>query len=113
MQLFNVLSEEATGLRFIELGWGASCDSPEQLRGARGLGHNVLFVRALAKMRQLEKLRITGHYAKQWPSYLRKEMGVQVHAVYDLCNECAGSAGRNSALIERMRADYTGFEPSC
>jgi hypothetical protein len=37
-------------------------------------------VRALARIKQLEELRIKGFYEKNWPLYLRKEMSAQLHA---------------------------------
>lgn len=83
LRLLNTLSGKATGLRFLEIAWGAECTFPWQLvRGAeeRGLGDNILFVRALARIQRLEKLKTGGFYAKHWPSYLRQEMAVQLHA---------------------------------
>jgi len=64
LQLFYVLSKEATGLRSIELGWGANCDYLWHLeRGAkeRGLGDNLDFVRALGMIQGLEKLIFEGY----------------------------------------------------
>ncbi|KAL4937778.1 hypothetical protein BDV06DRAFT_202233 [Aspergillus oleicola] len=81
--LLNALSEKATGLRTIKLGWDAEYEFPWKLEiGAneRGLGDNVHFARSLAQIKYLEKLEITGFYAQHWPSFFQKEMGVQVHA---------------------------------
>jgi hypothetical protein len=83
--MLNILANEATGLRSILLGWGADCEFPEELeleRGAerRGLGDNLDFVRALGNIRGLEELVIQGYYAKHWPAYLEKTMGLQVRA---------------------------------
>ncbi|KAJ5552380.1 hypothetical protein N7494_001758 [Penicillium frequentans] len=83
LTLLNALSKEATGLKHIELGWGADSEFPWMLkRGAkeRGLGDNVFFIRALAKIQGLENIHIKGHYAKPWPSYLMAKTGAQVHA---------------------------------
>jgi len=68
LQLLYILAEEASGLRCIELGWGADSEFSWQLRrGARerGLGDNLEFVRALGKIQTLEKLVISGFYAKK------------------------------------------------
>lgn len=84
LQILHFLAEEATGLRFIELGWGASCEFPWQLeRGARerGLGDNLEFVRALGKIQGLKRLVITGYFAKNWPAYLERRMSVPVRSV--------------------------------
>jgi len=84
LQLLYILAEEASGLRCIKIGWGAYSEFPEQLRqGARerGLGDNLDFVRALGKIRGLEKLVISGYYAKNWPAYLEERMGVRVRAM--------------------------------
>ncbi|RAL05364.1 uncharacterized protein BO80DRAFT_135796 [Aspergillus ibericus CBS 121593] len=53
--LLTYLSQKATGLRWLEVGWGANCEDPWNLKpGAeeRGLGDNVLFVQALARIKQ-------------------------------------------------------------
>jgi hypothetical protein len=84
LQLLYILAEEASGLRYIRIGWGAECEFPWRLgRGARerGLGDNPDFVRALGKIQGLEKLVIEGYYAKNWPAYLEERMGVQVRAI--------------------------------
>ncbi|KAF4637558.1 hypothetical protein G7Y89_g540 [Cudoniella acicularis] len=84
LQLFYVLSKEATRLRSIKLGWGANCDYLWHLeRGAmeRGLGDNLDFVRALGMIQGLEKLIIKGYYAKNWPIYLEERMGTPVRAI--------------------------------
>jgi hypothetical protein len=60
------------------------CEFSWQLRrGARerGLGDNLDFVHALGKIRGLEKLVISGYYAKNWAAYLEERMGVQVRAI--------------------------------
>jgi hypothetical protein len=83
LTLLNALSKEAAGLKHIELGWGADCQFPWMLeRGAkeRGLGDNLPFIRALAKIQGLEKIHIKGHYAKHWPSYLMAKTSAQVQA---------------------------------
>jgi hypothetical protein len=83
LTLLNDLSKEAAGLEYIELGWGAKCEVPWMLeRGAkeRGLGDNLLFVRALAKIQGLEKIHMKGYYAKNWPSYLKTETSAHVLA---------------------------------
>ncbi|KIN06928.1 hypothetical protein OIDMADRAFT_46844 [Oidiodendron maius Zn] len=90
LQLLYILAEEASGLRCIELGWGADCEFPWQLgRGARerGLGDSLDFVRALGNIRGLKKLVIKGYYAKRWPAYLEERMGVRVRAICGHCRE--------------------------
>jgi hypothetical protein len=88
LQLLYILAEEASGLRCIELAWGAECEFFWQLRrGTRetGLGDNLDFVRALRETRGLEKLVISGYYAKNWPAYLEERVGVRVRAI---CGHC-------------------------
>lgn len=82
LRLLNTLTQKATGLKFIELAWCAERNFGWQIGsgGQRGLGDNVLFVRALARIPQLENLNISGFYAKHWTSYLGRETGAQVHA---------------------------------
>ena len=89
IQLLYILAEKASGLRCIELAWGANCDYPWQLqRGERerGLGDNLDFVRALGKIQGLEKLVISGYYAKNWPAYLER-IGMRVRAICGHCLE--------------------------
>ena len=70
LQILHILAKEASGLRYIELGWGANCEFPWHLeRGAteRGLGDNLDFERPLGKIQEVEKRVIEGYYAKNWP----------------------------------------------
>ncbi|KAJ5994133.1 hypothetical protein N7451_009857 [Penicillium sp. IBT 35674x] len=83
LTLLNTLSKDATGIRYIELAWGANCESPLiHERGAkeRGLGDNVLFIRALAKIQGLERIHLKGYFAMHWPSYLMASTGARVQA---------------------------------
>ncbi|PYI05534.1 hypothetical protein BO78DRAFT_430460 [Aspergillus sclerotiicarbonarius CBS 121057] len=76
--LLTHLAEKATGLRFLEIGWGANCASAWNLKpGAeeRGLGDNLLFVHAVAGFRGLGCLRVKGFFGVRWPGYLRGELG--------------------------------------
>ncbi|KAI2890865.1 hypothetical protein CBS63078_9905 [Aspergillus niger] len=76
--LLNDLSEHATGLRQLEIGWDTHIRwLPHMEPGdeTRGLGDNILFVHALARLRQLERLKIYGFFGIEWPEYLRKELG--------------------------------------
>jgi hypothetical protein len=80
LQLLYKLAEEASGLRCIELGWGADLEG--MWRG--GLGDNLDFVRALGEIQKLEKLVIEGYYAKNWPAYLAEKTGARVQAIRGL-----------------------------
>ncbi|TPR11171.1 Berberine and berberine like family protein [Aspergillus niger] len=76
--LLNDLSEHATGLRQLEIGWDTHIRwLPHMEPGdeTRGLGDNILFVHALARLRQLERMKIYGFFGIEWPDYLRKELG--------------------------------------
>ncbi|TVY13898.1 hypothetical protein LARI1_G006212 [Lachnellula arida] len=87
LQLLRILAEEAGGMRCIELGWGAKCEFPWQGATERGLGDNLDFVRALGRIKGLEKLVISGYYAKNWPAYLEERMHVRVQATCGHCRE--------------------------
>jgi hypothetical protein len=90
LQFLRMLAKQASGLRHMELAWGAETEFPWQFeRGdpGRGLGDNLHFVRALGKIQGLEKLVIKGYYAKKWPAYLRERMGAQVVAICAHCRE--------------------------
>ncbi|PYH68316.1 uncharacterized protein BO88DRAFT_405753 [Aspergillus vadensis CBS 113365] len=76
--LLHNLSEHATGLRYLEIGWDTNIPWLTHMEPgdeARGLGDNILFVHALARLRQLRKLRIYGFFGVEWPGYLRRELG--------------------------------------
>ncbi|KAJ5803074.1 uncharacterized protein N7503_005524 [Penicillium pulvis] len=83
LTLLNALSQEAAALKYVRVAWNSRYESPRMLqKGAkeRGLGDNVLFIRALATFQGLEKIHIRGHYAKHWPSYLTAKTSAQVQA---------------------------------
>jgi hypothetical protein len=86
LRLLPVLAEDANGLRDIKLTWDAIDQSEYRWRfkqgvSERGLGDNLDFVRALGKIKGLEKLVIEGCYAKNWPAYLEERMGVRVQTI--------------------------------
>jgi hypothetical protein len=83
VQLLQTLAKDATGLRHIDIGWDADARTHTfQDEGAhgRGLGDNLDFVRALARIQSIGELSIDGYYAKPWPAYLETEMGARVQA---------------------------------
>jgi hypothetical protein len=80
LQLLHVLAEEASGLRYVKLGWGADREGIWE----RGLGDDLDFLRALGKIQQLEKLFIEWYYAKNWPAYLEVKTGARVQAICGL-----------------------------
>jgi len=89
VRLLWTLAEAASGLRYLKLGWGVESDfSWQYRRGARerGLGDNLDFVRALGKIQGLEKLVISGYYAKHWPAYLERTV-VRLRAIHGHCLE--------------------------
>lgn len=86
LTLLNALSQEAA-LKYVRVALNSRYESPRVLQiGAkeRGLGDNVLFIRALARFQGLEKIHIRGHYAKHWPSYLMAKTSAQVQAEFGL-----------------------------
>lgn len=64
------LAQEAVGLRHLYVYWGG--------RGTIGAGKDLVFVRKLAKIRNLQTMVIGGFYAMHWPSYLSEKLGVRV-----------------------------------
>lgn len=114
LRLLETLSVKVTGLRFVEIAWDADCEFPWQLvRGAkeRGLGDNVLFVRALARIQGLEKLIIGGYYGKHWPSYLSQEMSVQLRAECGHPFKYAGPEEQHETwVLELIEKNLQSFE---
>lgn len=75
LTILRFLADEGNALRYIELVYFWHRSGPK-----RGMGDNVEFVRALARIQGLEKLVIKGYYAESWPAYLSEKLGVQVRA---------------------------------
>lgn len=71
--LFAVIARDATGLRELEVHWDCAPDC-----GKFGGGFDVELVRAVGTIRGLEKLKLSGCYAKEWPVYLRQKTGAEV-----------------------------------
>lgn len=85
LQVLRVLAEKASGLRYLLLDFFARrfCALAQQgvpLRhwSDRGLGDNLGFVHALAKIQGLQTLWLRGFYSKSWPAYLSDKMRVRV-----------------------------------
>jgi hypothetical protein len=72
-ELFDKLASEATGLRDIYIYWDA-----EPAFWHFGGGFDVDVVRALARIKGLQKLEIYGYFAKEWPAYLEEKTGMKV-----------------------------------
>jgi hypothetical protein len=90
LQLLSMVARQASGLRDVELRWGADTEIFRYRKlGAieRGLGDSLDFVRALGKIQGLENLVIKGYYAKNWQAYLSKKMIIQVRAICGGCRE--------------------------
>lgn len=86
LTLLNALSQEAA-LKYVRVALNSRYESPRVLQieaKERGLGDNVLFIRALARFQGLEKIHIRGHYAKHWPSFLMAKTSAQVQAEFGL-----------------------------
>lgn len=72
-QLFDTISQKATGVREMEVWWECAPDC-----GHFGGGFDVKLVRAVGYIQGLQKLRLSGCYAKEWPGYLRGKTGAEV-----------------------------------
>jgi len=108
IELFAMLSQRATGLRNVIITWGGSWKSaPEQIRG---LGDNLEFVRALSKIRGLEKLEMSGYYAKAWPAFLEESMGVRVIAKTGHYFEFGEGPKDESSEEEKVAREYNEKE---
>jgi hypothetical protein len=71
--LFDKLAAEAVGLQELDIFWDA-----EPTCWHFGGGADVDVVQALAQIKGLDKLEIGGYFAKEWPIYLKKKMGLKV-----------------------------------
>lgn len=70
-RLVDKLATEATGLRDVRIYYDS-----EGIHS--GGGRDVNLVRALGRIRGLEKLGINKYYAKEWPAYLKRTTGVEM-----------------------------------
>ena len=108
VRLFRILAGEASGLRSVSLSWGTSYEYPHHLDRRiwrEGLGDNLDFVRALGEIKGLEELVIQGYYAKNWPAYLEKKMGLRVRAI---CAHCSEIPVNDKELADRIRKRNVG-----
>jgi hypothetical protein len=103
LRLLFMLAEEASGLRYVELGWGADFEGIR--RG--GLGDNLDFLRALGKIQKLEKLVIKGYYAKNWPAYLDEKMGARVQAICGL--PCGQGRREREGDLDDLELEHETF----
>ncbi|KAF1948862.1 hypothetical protein CC80DRAFT_497951 [Byssothecium circinans] len=69
--LFNKLQQEATNIQNLIVYWDS--EGPIHI----GLGKSVVFVRGLALLKVKRSVDIGGFYAKHWPRYLEKKMGLK------------------------------------
>ncbi|GLA95487.1 hypothetical protein AtubIFM57143_002499 [Aspergillus tubingensis] len=121
--LLHNLSEHATGLRYLEIGWDTNIPWLTHMEPgdeARGLGDNILFVHALARLRQLRRLRIYGFFGVEWPGYLKRELGAGGTVVEVECgltrsvvleenedeDEVGGSSTRGRGALEKARVEW-------
>lgn len=98
--LLNNLSVYATGLREVKVHWDSEVSSFNF-----GGGADAEVVRALAGLRNLEKLELGGYYAESWPTYLEEWTGVKVVEEKE-----RGKAGYWVDLA-RWRRNFVGVVP--
>jgi len=79
-KILDQIARTATGLKYVYVFWDS-----EPSCGHFGAGRDLRFVRELAKFRGLQTLVISGFYAIHWPSYLTREIGVQVQEEDPAC----------------------------
>jgi hypothetical protein len=93
LECLNTLATEAHGLRDFRVQMYAD----RATLGAQewiniGLGDNLKFVRALGKIRGLDRLTIEEYYASCWPTYL-KEMNIEIVAHREFPNATCNGDG--------------------
>jgi hypothetical protein len=94
--MFDSLAGNAPGMRYLEITWSANSHAAKQNdRGwGSGLGTNVAFVKALARLRTVDTLILKGFYAKPWPDYLRRATGADVLALAGYRRKLDGRCSR-------------------
>ena len=71
-KVFDELAVGATGLQSLFVYWDAEGFIHH------GGGADVDVVRALGRIKGLQRMEIRGFYAKEWPKYLEEKMGIKV-----------------------------------
>ncbi|KAM0805344.1 hypothetical protein BDR22DRAFT_393627 [Usnea florida] len=69
-ELLDELARDAAGLRHIYIYWSFICSG--------AAGKDLHFVRRLGKLQRLQSMDLDGYYAKQWPNYLAKRLGIEI-----------------------------------
>ena len=72
-ELLNRLTDEATGLGYVEVFLDAN-----EVMGYYGAGRDLNFVRALGRMRVSKRMEISGCFGTEWPRYLEEKLGMPV-----------------------------------
>jgi hypothetical protein len=70
-RLFRTLARDATNLQRLQVYW----DHEGYVHP--GLGKNPSFVRALARLKVQQSIKLEGYYAQPWPEYLERKMGLR------------------------------------
>ena len=70
-KLLDELARNAAGLRHIYIYWSFKCSG--------AAGKDLHFVRRLGELQRLQSMDLDGYYAKQWPIYLTRKLGIEVH----------------------------------
>jgi len=110
LEILNVLATEAQDLRDFRILMFADREtSGTEEWYSLGLGDNVQFVRALTKIRGLDKLTIEGYYASSWLGYL-KEMNTTIVAHQGFSNDTRQGDGKIKPNSEVHEHDYTQEE---
>jgi hypothetical protein len=109
MKFFDVLVEQVTGLRSLELHWSVLYGAPPIVIG---FGNDVNFIRSLARIQGLRALRISGFFAKNWTSYMSEKMNVQVQAQggYVVAKESKGMEIYMREGVKKFKAYQEGTE---
>ncbi|KAF7513634.1 hypothetical protein GJ744_008928 [Endocarpon pusillum] len=87
-ELFEKLGREATNLQHLVVYW--DYDPPIHT----GLGTDLGFVQALTQLKVKRSITLEGFYAKPWPEYLERKMGLR---------PLEGESSRNGLLRQYQR----------
>lgn len=91
IEALNTLAKDATSLRDLSVFWadpgmvfpGCPRRRRRTVDGDRGPGIDVDIARALGSLTSVEKLSLSGCYAKNWPDYFRMKIGCSIASPVD------------------------------
>ncbi|QDS71666.1 hypothetical protein FKW77_007795 [Venturia effusa] len=119
-RMIQLLASRVRSLRHLEVRFHTTPNYGRPGFHRRGHGDNPELVRALTQIRNLNSLLIEGDYAKTWPEYLQRTMGVAVTSYRGLRYEMThgsdslnGPSEHQRKIEAKYEAQFESFQEGC